>query len=451
MHRPDLRIVDADFVGAHENLSAVARGFRENAQLVEDIRCALGHDGLADKLSSFAGSWRIKREQMQDAFETLAQEIKRQLDDWQRLDEGPDAETEADRHHDNSSPHESGDTTRSRTSPREGDGGQLGSLSQAPTTPHSTSQRVADPAHGPFSTEHTATGAAAAAGDEAPGRDSTSSGGDEVEVTIDETGDTFRALIPPGVAGGSTAALIALLGVWQSRHSGTPVQGKADPSSGHASPEQRLLAEFDRLRGDGKALDVTLIEDPRQPGDVLAILRGDDGSAAILDLTPEATGSGDPAPAPLDEPSGTAEPPLETDPGNPDALSTSPGRGGPEGTSEAQALAPGVSLGGNAEPGAGSSEPLQAPAGFDAVPIGDPVTTSGSPAERLAAVEADLPPQEQASRPVAGAAAGMGMAGIAASQSAQSASSRAAETRFKPDELKRPHEHDSRKKEDDAQ
>lgn len=457
MQKPDLKIVDADFVGAHENLSAVASGFRENAQVVEDIRCALGHDGLADKFADFAGSWRLNRERMQTAFETLAQEIKRQLDDWKRLDEGPHSQTDTDGQTDDPSPDKPGgpspdgpppggpiDTAPFRPPPPRVEDGRLGTSSPAPTTAHSVPQDAAT----------TATGDALPVGDAvSSGQDSSAPapGGDDIEVTIDETGETFRALIPPAAAGGGIAALVALFGMWQSKHSDTATPGRHAPSQGDLSPEQRLFAEFNRLRGEGESVDLTLMEGPRQPGDVLAILRGDDGSTAIVDLTPvDATGgAGGRESAALDAPE-PAETPAEAEPANPDSSPAATGGGG-TGAGAAEPLAPGASLGGTADPDSGAKAPLEAPAGFGAERNGAAATPSGSPAERLSPAATDLPPQENSSRSVAGATAGIGMAGMAASSSAQSAQHSAAGSRLKADELKRPQEHDSRKNREDAQ
>lgn len=268
----DLIVIGANYTGAYQNLERIARGFAENAQVVEDVRDALGHAGLAAEFTTFSDSWRIKREAMQKTFEALAKEIKTQYETWEKLDHdlGGDGSQVPEK------PERPPFDGRSIPEPNQDsrtDGDS--SPKQQPGTPTLPQPRG------------TATDGSSAGSD---GGAATAAAPEATPGTESHGGAVGSGDVATPVVGTLTGAAVvgAIYTIWKGIQDGKKLGGTsgASPStSDDLSVRDRIERELASLKGvEESGYDVELIADPKDPDDILAILRGEGGETIEMKL-----------------------------------------------------------------------------------------------------------------------------------------------------------------------
>lgn len=286
---PDLKIVGADVEEAYLGLDTISSAFEQDTECAQDISDALGHPGLATRLAEFSESWRVNREHMATAFKQLSSELRQKLDTFKRLDDEIGG-------HDNPTPTPS-DTEPIPTPP-------LGSTDQqtlSTITGGSTSQSVSggDVSASVGSLPSSGTGGTGGDGPSqvspglgpvplpgitepiVPGTD-TAAGADSIVVDTDDGGFRAAATIGAGGAAATAAALMGLYGAWE-RSQRSRTAGSSDPvESGELDTRASLLQEFERMKLGSGGGAVELVADAKNPDDVLAILRGEDGKTSTL-------------------------------------------------------------------------------------------------------------------------------------------------------------------------
>lgn len=289
--RPDLKIVDQDVQRLHLDLEAISQAFTDDTRVAADVSGAFGHQRLADEFSSFSESWRVNRERVQKNIDELAKQmgnIKVATDEVDKALAGDDTSTDpgtgTNSSADSSSSSQGQATSSSSLSPvaEGGGGGQPGGASgSGPAAPLPGTSAGSD---GTATTD--------------PGTDTGATPGaptaDETMVRVGEDGD-FYAAVTVGGAGavGATATLMALYKLWDAHRA--QVSGVATPTSGaeQADARTRLLAGLEELGANGNEVTVELVSEGQSPDHVMAILRGEDGSVSVLDLSPDEAAGGD--------------------------------------------------------------------------------------------------------------------------------------------------------------
>lgn len=267
----DLIVIGANYTSAYQNLERIARGFAENAQVVEDVRGALGHAGLAAEFKSFSDSWRIKREAMQKGFEALAKDIKTQYETWDKLDHdlgGGDSATAATTSGTGTTPTNAPTTSASSPAP--------GTEGGRPTTQPSAGIASSLPA------------ATAASSGMTGGADTASSVVDASPTTGADGGGSDVGIVATPVAAALSGAGIlgAIYAIWKGIQDGKNPGGGDGGGTGDAlSVRDRINRELSSLKGVTEAgYDIELIADPKDPDDIMAILRGEDGDTISLTM-----------------------------------------------------------------------------------------------------------------------------------------------------------------------
>lgn len=290
---PDLKIVEEDVKRVYEALDVIAFEFANDASIAADIGAALGHQKLAERFAEFSESWRVNRERMTKAFESLSSELRQKLD----------AFTEIDNRLGHPQPHPDPDHPDPERGPKptpepftgdggSGGGGGGGSSTQGsgprPPLPTDTSSAASTSPAG-SSPSPTGGGDSASLDPHPSDPKHLATGGSGADVTVDTDDGGFHASTT-FVAGGSAAAaaVMGLYGAWLRSRSpggvagGAPGGGAAPAPDAELDARTRLLQEFERQRlGDGGGT-IDLVADPKDPSDVLAILRGEDGLVSEL-------------------------------------------------------------------------------------------------------------------------------------------------------------------------
>ncbi len=268
----DLIVIGANYTGAYQNLERIARGFAENAQVVADVRDALGHAGLAAEFTTFSDSWRIKREAMQKTVEALAKDIKTQYETWDKLDhdlggDGPAVPENKGR------PPTDGTNTPTPNQDPSPDGR---------SSPNQQSGTPTSPLPGGTVTGGGATGSDGGAATAPVGEDTPSS---ESPGGAVEGGDVATPVV--GTLTGA-AVVGAIYTIWKGIQDGKKLGGSSAGSPGTSddlSVRDRIERELASLKGVEKSgYDVELIADPKDPDDILAILRGEGGDTIEMKL-----------------------------------------------------------------------------------------------------------------------------------------------------------------------
>jgi hypothetical protein len=448
----DLKIVDEDIQRLHQDLKAISQAFTDDTRAAGDVGGAFGHQRLADEFSSFSESWRVNRERMQKNIDELATQmgnIKVATDEVDKALAGDGTSTDATSSTGSSSAGQ-GPAAPSGSLPpvaTDGGGGQSGGASGSGAT---------SPLPGASAGSDSATGSSGGAPDGSttdpgtnPGDPGTDAADDTV-VRVGEDGD-FYASVTVGGAGavGATATLMALYKLWDAHRA--QISGDATPTSDteQADARTRLLAGLEELGANGNDVTVELVSEGQSPDHVMAILRGEDGSVSVLDLSPDDAGNGAGA-APGE--SGAAsdgagagageivdgQPETPADTGTDDStavpVESLEGAGGGQGPAGGSAASSdplpdvGSGSGGGGVPGGAPSaaaEPLSAVSSTDSggatgasatewsagsVDVAGPAAESGG----AVAVDSGDFNQDLRSPHVAGATAGMGMAGMGA-------------------------------------
>lgn len=447
---PDLKIVEDDVKTAYEGLAAIARDFREDTHVAGDIGGALGHAKLAERFSSFSESWRVNRERMAATFEALSQELHQKLDVFTDLDNKiagtGDTNSDTGETGHNPQPRDTGGKDEAGPTPGPAPSPLLDQVAGGTAGGPGSSQNGGLPT-GPATIDSTtsATGGTHTSGglsDVTPevrdvlGADPTS----YPDVTVDDDGGGFHASTGVGVTGAAAAAtLMGLYGAW--------LKSKAPGGSTEAAVDQlvdsrtKLLQEFEEQRLGKAGGTVDLIADPKNPSDVLAILRGEGGQTSELhfaDLDGAQTGDvvGDAALADSAGVQGEA-PAAQGDPVASAAVPDLADEGeltDPAATSGDAAAQPGLvgdvppleGLGGPTGGSSGSSAEVFDPPSLDADLMGvDSATRTGPAAASVpfapGTVSADEASSLASDSTDARTAAGMGMMGMGMTSAASSA------------------------------
>ena len=365
---PDLKIVDDDIQALHRDLKTVADAFAEDTHVADDIGGALGHAGLAKKFADFSESWRVNRERMQKNINELADQmgnIKLATDevDTRLSENGPSA------------PQRDGTATSPSSdaplppSPTHNSGLTGTGGNDAATAPSAPSSGASIPGQAvpadPAATDPTPAEALAAA---------------EPVVRVGDDGDFYAAMTVGGAsAAGATATLMALYKLWDAHRAQLQGQGAPTSEAGQADARTRLLAGLQELSSGGRDVSVELVSDGRSPDHISAILKGEDGSVSVVDLSEQAAADPvDQAVAADPDLSPTADP--GTDPGD------SPTQPGPGGVSSDGGGAPGDGGSGQSagSPAADLSQ-IPDPPGVEAPAGGGAAATSGSASSELGA------------------------------------------------------------------
>lgn len=285
---PDLKIVDADIQRLTLDLKAIAQAFVDDTHAASDVGGALGHQRLAEEFTSFSESWRVNRERMQKNIDELATamgNIKVATDEVDRGLAGPDGQNPAASSQDQN-PSQAG----ARQPPAASGGVTPGG---APAGPVAASPSDSLPA---------ATAAAQASGTatpDAPAADPATPPptDDDTTVRVGADGDFYAAVTIGGAgAAGATATLMALYKLWDAHRGQVTGNAAPSPEAEQADARSRLLAGLQELGGDGKEVSVELVSEGQSPDHVTAILKGEDGRVEVLDLSP-----GDAGGTPADE------------------------------------------------------------------------------------------------------------------------------------------------------
>lgn len=275
MTEHDLVVIDNDYIGAYQSLDRIAGGFAENAQVVEDVQDALGHAGLAAEFKTFSDSWRIKRDAMQKAFEALSKGIKTQYQTWVDTDDtlggkasdAKPSDTPPQPANTNSQP------ANSTTSPSSTSAASTGSQSTSSSGASSSTTGGSSLPTATPTTDATATGSAPTTD---PG--AADSGGPTTDPSSGAAAPVVGAMTGAGVLG-------AIYALWKSTQDAktAPVDaGTSDASSG-LSVRDRINQELAQLKGVSESgYTVELTADPKDPDDIMAVLRGKDGDTLTL-------------------------------------------------------------------------------------------------------------------------------------------------------------------------
>lgn len=391
----DLVVIDADYQGAYQSLDRIASGFEANAQVADDVRDALGHPGLATEFKTFSDSWRLKREAMQKSFETLAKEIRTNYETWSKLDRdlGGGTTQSAPDTRDTSSagPTPSGPTQSSSA----GDSGS------APTSATSGSD-----ARPPLSTPTAPASGPVNGGDDAPAQ--------PVDATTSADGSNSPVGSGEGVAapvaGAMTGAAVlgAIYSIWRGvQDSKASGPGGTSGTDDGLSVRDRIERELAGMAGVAESgYDVELSADPKDPDDIMAVLRGEDGDTVTLSMDDgDLDGAGAPdgvseLPQPSEGTSGT---------GSADGAGAAPPDSSDGGTLPATADDGADPLAAPVDPGASDASSAEAHAG-------------GFPSDNTRLPDVDLPaantfetPAPEVAAPASQAgAAGVGMMGMGA-------------------------------------
>lgn len=265
----DLIVIGANYTGAYQNLERIARGFAENAQVVEDVRDALGHAGLAAEFTTFSDSWRIRRDAMQKTFESLAKDIKKQYETWDKLDHdlGGDGSPSPDKPQrpliDGRSKLNQDQSTDGDSSPNQRPG--------TPTLPQPNGTATSGGATGSDGGEATAPVPEATLSNES------SAGAVDIGVATPVVGTLTGA-----------AVVGAIYTIWKGIQDGKKSGGGSAASPGTSddlSVRDRIERELASLKGvEESGYDVELIADAKDPDDILAILRGEGGETIEMKL-----------------------------------------------------------------------------------------------------------------------------------------------------------------------
>lgn len=288
---PDLKIVDNDVRSSFTALDRIASNFEQDAKTAADLGEALGHKGLTDRFQEFSESWRVNRERMAKAFESLSSELRQKLEAFEKLDKeiagggdqpspGPQPTPEQQEPTINPQP------GPGPTAPPNGGGGGghaegPSHLSEGSQGSRQTGTTPSDGAAGP--TSGTAPQAIVHDGgsiDSAPGTSLSDSG--QGTVTVDTDNGDFRAqAVIAGVGGvASVATLMGLYKAWERSRSGS--DSSQNPGASEGDPRTTLLEEFEKMKLGQGGGTVDLVASGKSPDDVLAVLRGEDGRTATL-------------------------------------------------------------------------------------------------------------------------------------------------------------------------
>ena len=279
MTKHDLVVIDADYIGAYQSLDRIASGFAENAQVVEDVQDALGHPGLASEFKTFSDSWRIKRDAMQKAFEALSKGIKTQYDTWvdrdTHLNQDPSTDSSTSQSTSDTTPtKESTSTTSSSTSTTSS------STSTTPTAPTTSTGGSALPTASATDpgTSGSTPGTGTATVDPGSGTATTDSGA---------SADASTGAAAPVAAMTGAGVLGAIYALWKNTQDGkTSAGGAGTTDAGSAlSVRDRITQELAQLKGVADSgYTVELTADPKDPDDIMAVLRGKDGDTLTLSM-----------------------------------------------------------------------------------------------------------------------------------------------------------------------
>ncbi len=286
MSSPDLKIVDPDVRGGIDNLKRIADDFGANAQVAADVGGALGHQALAKKLGDFSESWRVNRERMAKDFESLSKELQQKLDAFTEVDQGIGGGGKGTEGHIDPS----GATTTTTESGRGGDRPGPGGGSD-PNSTLPSGGGVASPGHAPTTLppstpgeKHSEVSPSLLGGPGRPPIEEPAKVPTD-DLTVDLSGGDFHA-VAPIVAGGGAATTAILMGLYQAWLRSKQGASTTNPDTPKEEVDARtkLLVELERMKfGDGKGT-VELVADDQNPGDVLAILRGEDGSESTINF-----------------------------------------------------------------------------------------------------------------------------------------------------------------------
>lgn len=400
--KPDLRYIDAELESLHRSLTTISSGFESDARVAEDVSGVVGHPGLGERLTSFSESWRVNRDRMREAIDSLAGRVRTITD----VSTMVDVELGGG---DSSSGQSTTDSTDSTTSQNATATSGSGSTDQLSAVTPSGSAASA-PSASVGSTSETSTfsepsGSAVATPD--PGPDAGGGGIDgatapDTSVRLGEDGDFYASVTVGGAAAaGATATMMALYQLWESRKGGATGSTGSDVDA-----RSRLLSELDELRGpSGQDVTVELVSDGQTPDRITAILRGEDGSVSVVDVspeptTPDATAADPTSVADADATGGGATDPAPTDPGS-----------GPADSAPVDgALAPDAQDGGGAS-GGSAGEPSSGSA--DLPPVTESSATDAASSDTVSgAGSGDLPPVATSPGAVGAASGGTGVAGM---------------------------------------
>lgn len=417
---PDLKIVDQDIQALHRDLKTVADAFAEDTQVADDIGAALGHSGLAKKFAEFSESWRVNRERMQKNINELADQMGNIKVATDEVDKGLSGDGSTASPQSGAAPSSSGsDAPLPATSTHSAGVTGSGDATAVPAAVPSASSGGASLPAQPMPAEP-------AAGDQTPAEALAAA---EPVVRVGDDGDFYAAMTVGGAsAAGATATLMALYKLWDAHRA--QLQGQSAPTSeaGQADARTRLLAGLQELSSGGRDVSVEFVSDGRSPDHISAILKGEDGSVNVVDLSEQDSAApGDQAVA--------ADPDLpqagDTGTGSADSAEPSGGASasdggpaGPDGGGGQSAAQPAADLPAISDP-LGAEAPADGGAAASADPDSSGLGTGGyaSPAQPGGLPDAAVAPeasaassfeQDAASSHTSGPTAAMGMAGMGA-------------------------------------
>ncbi len=432
----DLNVIGADYLGAYQNLERIAQGFADNAQVVEDVQDALGHPGLAGEFKTFSDSWRLKREAMQKDFETLAKDIKAQYDTWDKLDHDLAGGGSGQSGTPNAAPDNGGADTPGAGSSNSDPSGASGGGTSAGSGGGAAPLPAASGGGGAASTAASSTDPGTAAAQ--PGATLTGGQAPVVQDGSSPAGSDTSTL-PAAAAMTGAGVLGAIYSIWKGIQEGKNVPAAAGDIDEGLSVRDRIERELTEMKGvQESGYDIQLVADPKDPDDIMAILRGQDGDTLTLSLD-DADPDGqvaDPAVGAPDPAYALLGPEQATDPGQPGTGLPPAGGASAAGADPAPAAPP---LSPTAQPGA-------APAGDTASTGAGPLFSThasvlsdaaGVPAAGVSDAGTAAPAQASAQAGAVGVGA-MGMGAMGAQHLMSGASSGPAASRTRAEHLKPP-------------
>ena len=410
---PDLKIVDEDIQALHRDLKTVSDAFAEDTHVADDIGVALGHTGLAKRFADFSESWRVNRERMQKNINELADQmgnIKVATDEVDtRLSGG-----------ESSAPQNDGSTPSSANSDAPLPSSPTHNVGVAGTGDATATLAPASPSAAPSTSSDPGT-TSDSGGSALP--DSTDP--TQPMVRVGEDGDFYAAVTVGGAsAAGATATLMALYKLWDAHRAQRTGQPAVTAEATQADARSRLLAGLEQLSGDGRDVSVELVSDGRSPDQITAILKSEDGSVSVIDLSSD---GGDPVASDAVGADTGSVPEAPSDPTTlpdqlPDPSASAPGGDGNGGAAtEPPAVAPAADLPSvtspETEPGASAAGGESSlPSAGEPVPAVNPTpqvnvdagSSSSGPGADSALAAGAQPAQ------TAGSSAAVGMAGMGA-------------------------------------
>ncbi|MDR1790701.1 MAG: hypothetical protein LBR20_03425 [Propionibacteriaceae bacterium] len=289
MGHHDLRVTYADYENAILNLDTIITSLESNTQSFTDLGSAVGHNGLACSLKQFSENWRIKRGWMVEQLQACRDEIDTNLQAWKdadaqlgdsdddhdrKRDDNKDKHDDQDKHDDPDNKEKPDPTPDQPVTPSTGGGGGGGSGSGTGGSPNINIENAVNVEQNNNNNQSVNVGTDPVSSPDDP---TTTPGTDTGEIPLDP--------MEPLVVGSTLGAIYA---IWQriqnAKANGTDTGPDADlPLSDRIKKE---LAEMG-IADD----DVEITVDPKDPDDIIAVLKGEDGSVITTEFD---DGDGDP-------------------------------------------------------------------------------------------------------------------------------------------------------------